>query len=132
MSHHRAVSHLCPTKTQPLKFWPVSISAQAGSRCAGFFPTDACPPAQRAVKAATAKKPKLRYSAGKQSRQIRSLRRFMPERLVDNILRKANGLLASGRDRRQSQSPIATRQQSELPRITNCWDFALRAEMGQD
>ena len=46
------------------------------------------------VKAATAKKPKLRYSAGRQSRQIRTLRRFMPERLVDSILRKANGMPA--------------------------------------
>ena len=42
------------------------------------------------VKAATARKPKLRYSAGKQSSQVRSLRRFMPERLVDSILRKFN------------------------------------------
>ena len=44
------------------------------------------------VKAATARKPKLRYSAGKQSSQVRSLRRFMPERLVDSILRKFNEL----------------------------------------
>ncbi|MEO8467060.1 MAG: oxidoreductase [Gammaproteobacteria bacterium] len=47
--------------------------------------------ADTVVKAATAKKPRLRYSAGKRSRQVRSLRRFMPERLVDNILRKFNG-----------------------------------------
>jgi hypothetical protein len=46
------------------------------------------------VMAATAKKPKLRYSAGRQSRQVRSLRRFMPKRLVDRILRKVNGLPA--------------------------------------
>jgi NAD(P)-dependent dehydrogenase (short-subunit alcohol dehydrogenase family) len=46
--------------------------------------------ADTVVKAATARKPKLRYSAGKQSRQVRSLRRFMPERLVDSILRKFN------------------------------------------
>ncbi|MBB4226881.1 oxidoreductase [Rhizobium mongolense] len=46
------------------------------------------------VKAATAKKPKLRYSAGKQSRQVRSLRRFMPERLVDRILHKVNEIPA--------------------------------------
>ena len=46
--------------------------------------------ADTVVKAATARKPKLRYSAGKQSGQVRSLRRFMPERLVDNILRKFN------------------------------------------
>jgi hypothetical protein len=50
--------------------------------------------ADRVVEAATAKKPKLRHSAGKQSRQVRSLRRFMPERLVDSILRKFNGLPA--------------------------------------
>jgi len=47
--------------------------------------------ADAVVRAATAGKPKLRYSAGKQSRQVRSLRRFMPERLVDSILRKFNG-----------------------------------------
>ncbi len=46
--------------------------------------------ADTVVKAATAKSPKLRYSAGKQSGQVRSLRRFMPERLVDSILRKFN------------------------------------------
>lgn len=46
--------------------------------------------ADTVVKAATAPKPKLRYSARKQSRQVRSLRRFMPERLVDSILRKFN------------------------------------------
>ena len=50
--------------------------------------------ADMVVKAATAKKPKLRYSAGKQSRQVRSLRRFMPERLVDRILRRFNGFPA--------------------------------------
>ena len=46
--------------------------------------------ADMVVKAATAKSPKLRYSAGKQSSQVRALRRFMPERLVDGILRKVN------------------------------------------
>ena len=46
--------------------------------------------ADMVVKAATASKPKLRYSAGKQSRQVRALRRLMPERLVDSILRKFN------------------------------------------
>ncbi len=44
------------------------------------------------VEAATAKNPKLRYSAGKQSRQVRFLRRFMPEWFVDRTLRKVNGL----------------------------------------
>ncbi len=46
--------------------------------------------ADMVVKAATAGKPKLRYPAGKQSRQVHALRRFMPERLVDSILRKYN------------------------------------------
>jgi NAD(P)-dependent dehydrogenase (short-subunit alcohol dehydrogenase family) len=46
--------------------------------------------ADTVVKAATASKPKLRYPAGKQSGQVRSLRRFMPERIVDGILRKFN------------------------------------------
>jgi short-subunit dehydrogenase len=44
------------------------------------------------VKAATAIKPKLRYSAGKQSSQVRSLRRYFPEVVVDKILRKQLGL----------------------------------------
>lgn len=44
------------------------------------------------VTAATARTPRLRYSAGRQSRQVRSLRRFLPERLVDRILRRASGL----------------------------------------
>lgn len=47
--------------------------------------------ADAVVKAATVKKPKLRYSAGKQSSQVRALRRFLPERMVDGILRKFNG-----------------------------------------
>ena len=46
------------------------------------------------VKAATAKKPKLRYSAGKLSTQTRMLRRFMPERVVDKALRKFNEFAA--------------------------------------
>ena len=44
------------------------------------------------VKAAAATKPKLRYSAGMQARQVRFLRRFLPERFVDGILRKFNQL----------------------------------------
>jgi NAD(P)-dependent dehydrogenase (short-subunit alcohol dehydrogenase family) len=47
--------------------------------------------ADAVVKAAAAAKPKLRYSAGKQSSQVRSLRRYLPEGLVDKILRKFNG-----------------------------------------
>lgn len=50
--------------------------------------------ADTVVRAATAKVPKLRYSAGKQSSQVRSLRRYLPERLVDRILRKFNELPA--------------------------------------
>lgn len=50
--------------------------------------------AEMVVKAATAASPKLRYSAGKQSRQVRALRRFMPEWLVDRAFRKFNGLPA--------------------------------------
>ncbi len=46
--------------------------------------------AKMVVTAATANQPKLRYSAGKQSGQVRSLRRYLPERLVDRILRKVN------------------------------------------
>jgi short-subunit dehydrogenase len=44
------------------------------------------------VRAATAAKPKLRYSAGKQSSQVRSLRRYFPEAVVDKILRRQLGL----------------------------------------
>ncbi len=50
--------------------------------------------ADAVVKAATAAKPKLRYSAGKQSTQVRSLRRYLPEAMVDHSLRKFNGLPA--------------------------------------
>jgi len=50
--------------------------------------------ANTVVKAATAKKPKLRYSAGKQSGRVRALRRYLPERMVDGILRKFNGFPA--------------------------------------
>ncbi|MNZ08270.1 3-oxoacyl-[acyl-carrier-protein] reductase FabG [compost metagenome] len=47
--------------------------------------------AEMVVKAATATHPKLRYTAGKQSTQVSLLRRFMPEKFVDNTLRKFNG-----------------------------------------
>gem|GEM_PF-4072924 len=50
--------------------------------------------ADKVVKAATDKKPKLRYPAGKQTRQVSVLLRFGPERLVAKILRKGNGLPA--------------------------------------
>lgn len=46
--------------------------------------------ADAVLRAATDRKPKLRYPAGKQARQVRTLRRFMPERLVDSLLRKVN------------------------------------------
>jgi NAD(P)-dependent dehydrogenase (short-subunit alcohol dehydrogenase family) len=46
--------------------------------------------ADMVLKAATDTKPKLRYSAGKQSRQVRALRRFLPERLFDGVIRKFN------------------------------------------
>ena len=46
------------------------------------------------LKAATAKTPKRRYTAGKQATQVRFLRRFFPEALVDRSLRKFNGLPA--------------------------------------
>ena len=48
--------------------------------------------AETVVKAATAKAPKRRYTAGKQATQVRFLRRFMPECLVDRSLRKFNQL----------------------------------------
>lgn len=50
--------------------------------------------ADMVVKAATANAPKLRYSAGKQSRQARMLRRFLPESMVDKAFRKINQLPA--------------------------------------
>jgi NAD(P)-dependent dehydrogenase (short-subunit alcohol dehydrogenase family) len=46
------------------------------------------------VEAATAKRPRLRYSAGKQSAQTRFARRFLPESMVDGVLRKFNELPA--------------------------------------
>ena len=50
--------------------------------------------AEMVVNAATARKPKLRYAAGKQSRQVGFLRRFMPEWFVDMIMRRFNELPA--------------------------------------
>jgi short-subunit dehydrogenase len=46
------------------------------------------------VKAATTAVPKRRYTAGKQAGQVRFLRRFMPESLVDKAFRKFNNLPA--------------------------------------
>lgn len=50
--------------------------------------------ADAVVKAATAIKPKLRYSAGKQSGQVSALRRYLPEFAIDKILRNFNGFPA--------------------------------------
>lgn len=48
--------------------------------------------ADTVVKAATAARPRLRYTAGKQAGQVRFLRRFLPESMVDKSLRKFNAL----------------------------------------
>jgi hypothetical protein len=48
--------------------------------------------AETVVKAATAPVPKRRYTAGKLARQVRFLRRFVPESAFDKSLRKQNGL----------------------------------------
>lgn len=48
--------------------------------------------ADTVVKAATDAMPKLRYAAGKQSRQVSLLRRFVPASAFDKSLRKQNGL----------------------------------------
>ena len=48
--------------------------------------------ADTVVRAATDAAPKLRYAAGKQSRQISFLRRFVPASAFDKSLRKQNGL----------------------------------------
>lgn len=50
--------------------------------------------ADTVVKAATAAVPKRRYTAGKQASQVRFLRRFLPETMVDKALRKFNELSA--------------------------------------
>lgn len=42
------------------------------------------------VKAATDRVPSLRYAAGRQARQVSTIRRFLPERVVDRLLRKVN------------------------------------------
>lgn len=42
------------------------------------------------VKAATDRVPRLRYAAGRQARQVSTIRRFLPERVVDRLLRKVN------------------------------------------
>ncbi|MCQ8181802.1 oxidoreductase [Methylomonas sp. SURF-1] len=46
------------------------------------------------LKAATAATPRRRYTAGKQAGQVRFLRRFLPEAIVDKSLRKFNNLPA--------------------------------------
>lgn len=46
--------------------------------------------ADTVIKAATASKPSLRYSAGKQSSQVRALRRYLPGSVFDKIMRKFN------------------------------------------
>ncbi|OAI21200.1 oxidoreductase [Methylomonas koyamae] len=48
--------------------------------------------ADTVLKAATASVPNRRYTAGKQASQVRFLRRFMPEALVDKSLRQFNQL----------------------------------------
>jgi short-subunit dehydrogenase len=48
--------------------------------------------ADTVLKAATAAVPKRRYTAGKQASQVRFLRRFLPEALVDKSLRQFNRL----------------------------------------
>jgi short-subunit dehydrogenase len=48
--------------------------------------------ADMVVKAATAAAPSLRYTAGKQAGQVRFLRRFLPESMVDKSIRKFNEL----------------------------------------
>jgi hypothetical protein len=42
------------------------------------------------AKAATEAAPRRRYTAGKQAGQVRFLRRFLPESMVDKSLRKFN------------------------------------------
>lgn len=48
--------------------------------------------ADTVLKAATAVVPRRRYTAGKQASQVRFLRRFLPEAMVDKSLRKFNQL----------------------------------------
>jgi len=48
--------------------------------------------ADTVLKAATAAVPRRRYAAGKQASQVRFLRRFLPEAMVDKSLRKFNQL----------------------------------------
>ena len=50
--------------------------------------------ASTVVKAAIDATPRRRYTAGKQAGQVRFLRRFLPESMVDKSLRKFNGLPA--------------------------------------
>jgi hypothetical protein len=48
--------------------------------------------ANTVLKAATARVPRRRYTAGKQASQVRFLRRFLPEAMVDKSLRQFNQL----------------------------------------
>jgi NAD(P)-dependent dehydrogenase (short-subunit alcohol dehydrogenase family) len=44
------------------------------------------------IRAANAASPRRRYTAGKAAGQVRFMRRFLPESVVDKNLRKFNGL----------------------------------------
>ncbi|AYJ05389.1 oxidoreductase [Mycobacterium avium] len=53
--------------------------------------------AEVVLKAATARKPKLRYPAGPLARRLSLLKKFAPEAVLDRGIRKTNGLPAASR-----------------------------------
>ena len=82
--------------TRPDRLLPVYDSVRA--RIKGVMRKGveaAMPPNGRSstmVEAATDSAPRRRYTAGKKARQVRFLRRFVPESMVDKSLRKMNEL----------------------------------------
>ncbi|MEP6938157.1 MAG: oxidoreductase [Rudaea sp.] len=78
---------------QPLPLY-ASVRARQEALMRGWIETGDAPEvvADTVVKAATAAVPKRRYPAGKQATQVRFLRRFFPESVVDKALRKFNKL----------------------------------------
>jgi NAD(P)-dependent dehydrogenase (short-subunit alcohol dehydrogenase family) len=65
--------------------------------------------AQVVLKAATNRKPKMRYPAGPLARRLTRLRKFAPAALMDSGIRKANKLTAApkpNRDHAQNGSPV--------------------------
>ncbi|WP_439544080.1 oxidoreductase [Hyphomicrobium sp.] len=78
---------------QPLPIYEV-VRDRMAALMRKFIETGDAPDivADAVVKAATTATPRRRYTAGKQAGQVRFLRRFLPESMVDKSIRKFNEL----------------------------------------